>query len=239
MKALIIAAGQGSRLREVAESKPLTPVAGVALIERVIAGAAKAGLRDFVVVTGHAADRVEAFLAGLAPRLGVAVQCVRLADWSLANGHSVLAGAARIADEHLLMMADHLFDPAIVAGLVSAPAADLTLAVDRAVDSPLVDLDDATKVELGPDGAIARIGKRLERFDAIDTGLFRATPALAEAIRANVTGGGEGSLSAGVQRLADDARARALDVSGAFWIDVDDPRALALAEAALVRGSAA
>ena len=43
-------------------------------------------------------------------------------------------------------------------------------------------MDDATKVETGADGAILRIGKTLNRFDAIDTGLFRATPALAEAL---------------------------------------------------------
>jgi hypothetical protein len=33
MDALIIAAGYGSRLRELSDSKPLTPIAGVALIE--------------------------------------------------------------------------------------------------------------------------------------------------------------------------------------------------------------
>ena len=40
---LIIAAGHGSRLRDVSPSKPLTPVAGVPLIERVIRAAAEGG----------------------------------------------------------------------------------------------------------------------------------------------------------------------------------------------------
>jgi hypothetical protein len=42
----------------------------------------------------------------------------------------------------------------------------------------------------------------LADFNAIDTGIFLATPALAEAIRADVEAGGGGSLSEGVQRLA-------------------------------------
>ena len=222
MDCLIIAAGHGSRLRAISPSKPLTPVAGVPLIERVIRAAAAGGATRFVVATGHEAARLEAFLAGLP----FEIEAVRVADWDLPNGHSVLAGAARIPGDYLLTMSDHLFDPAIVARLIAAPAAALTLAVDRDLAGPLLDMDDATKVETGEGGAIVRIGKTLPRFDAIDTGLFRATPALAEAVAA-----GGGSLSDGVQRLADQGRAMTLDVTGHFWLDVDDPAALAKAEA--------
>jgi 1L-myo-inositol 1-phosphate cytidylyltransferase len=229
MNCLIIAAGHGSRLREISSSKPLTPVAGKPLIEHVILAAAAGGASAFTVVTGHEADRVEAFLAGL----DQPIESVRVADWDLPNGHSVLAGARRIDGDYLLMMADHLFDPDIVRRLIAAPPAALTLAVDRDLANPLLDLDDATKVETGSAGAILRIGKALEHFDAIDTGLFRATPALAEAI-----GAGGGSLSEGVQRLADRGKAHTLDATGSRWLDVDDPAALAKAEAMLAsRGS--
>ena len=232
MKALIIAAGKGSRLRSVSESKPLTPVAGIPLIEHVIAGAAAAGVREFIVVTGHQAERVEAFLDALAPRLGLAIACVRTSDWNRANGHSVVAGADAIGGDFLLLMADHLFDPTIPRRLFAEERSPkLILAVDRDLASPLIDPDDATRVETARDGTILRIGKALEPFNAIDTGIFRAGPALVEAIRADVAARGDGSLSAGVQRLADQGRATTMDVAGARWIDVDDPRALAMAEA--------
>jgi 1L-myo-inositol 1-phosphate cytidylyltransferase len=225
MDCLIIAAGHGSRLRAVSPSKPLTPVAGVPLIERVIRAAAAGGATRFFVATGHEAPRLEAFLAGLCEH---EIAPVRVADWDLPNGHSVLAGAAAIPGDYLLTMADHLFDPAIMRALIDAPAAALTLAVDRDLANPMLDMDDATKVETDKGGAIRRIGKTLPAFDAIDAGLFRATPALAEAINA-----GGGSLSEGVQRLADEGRAMTLDVTGRFWLDVDDPAALAKAEARL------
>jgi len=224
MNCLIIAAGHGSRLRGISPSKPLTPVAGMALIERAIRAAAAGGATRFTIVTGHEAARVETFLAGLA---GFAIETVRVADWDLPNGHSVVAGAAAIDGDYVLTMADHLFDPAIVRALIAAPPAPLTLAVDRDLAGPLLDIDDATKVETGPDGGIVRIGKTLARFDAVDTGLFRATPALAEAI-----GAGGGSLSDGVQRLGDRGEAATLDVTGLFWLDVDDPAALAKAQSA-------
>ena len=230
MHCLIIAAGHGSRLRALSPSKPLTPIAGKPLIAHVIAAAAAGGASGFTIVTGHEAERVETFLAGLT---GLRIDTVRVADWDLPNGHSVLAGAAAIAGDYLLMMADHLFDPEIVRRLLAAPPAALTLAVDRDLANPLLDMDDATKVRTKADGAILNIGKALERFDAIDTGLFRATPALAEAL------GGGGSLSDGVQRLADQGRARTLDVTGARWLDVDDPASLAKAEAMLAQATAA
>ena len=129
-------------------------------------------------------------------------------------------------------MSDHLFHPGIARGLMEhAPAgAAVTLAVDRDLAGPYLDLDDATKVEIAQDGRIVRIGKTLDRFGAIDTGLFLATPALAQAIAAAIADGGSGSLSEGVQRLADAGRAATMDIGAARWIDVDDPRMLALAE---------
>ncbi|MBW1612904.1 MAG: NTP transferase domain-containing protein [Deltaproteobacteria bacterium] len=47
MKCLIIAAGRGSRLSGKGDSKPLIPLLGLPLIERVILTATNAGLTDF------------------------------------------------------------------------------------------------------------------------------------------------------------------------------------------------
>lgn len=232
MNCLIIAAGLGSRLRSVADSKPLTRVCGVPLIEHVIRAAAVGGAGRFHVATGHEADRLEAFLAALAQRTDLEIRTVRVPDWTRANGHSVIAGADRIDGDYLLLMSDHLFDPEIVRALSRAPRpAGLRLAVDRDLARPSLDLDDATKVALGDDGRIVSIGKSLERYDAVDTGIFHATPALAVAIREAIAAGGGGGLSEGVQLLADRGAAETMDVAGRFWLDVDDPPSLEMAEA--------
>ncbi|WEK43008.1 MAG: NTP transferase domain-containing protein [Candidatus Sphingomonas colombiensis] len=229
MKALIVAAGYGSRLRAVSPSKPLTPVAGVPLIARVIAAARAGGATGSTVVTGHEADAVESYLHSLDP----AITCVRTRDWSLANGHSVLTGADAIGPaQHLLMMADHLFDPAIVKCAIAAPEAPLTLAIDRRLDNPLVDLDDVTRVRTDGD-AIVAIGKHLADYDAFDCGVFSVDGRFHDALRASIATGGNGSISAGVEALATNGGARVTDVGDAWWLDVDDPKALAQAEAAL------
>jgi len=98
------------------------------------------------------------------------------------------------------------------------------------VTSELVDPDDATWVSLREDGFIRAIGKGLEAYDAVDCGAFLATPELAEAIEAAIRDGAPGSLSNGMQRLADTGRAATMDIGDAWWLDVDEPRFHALAE---------
>jgi choline kinase len=235
MKCLIIAAGQGTRLRTIAPSKPLAPVAGMPLIEHVVRRAAAGGASGFVIVTGYEAEQVELFLKGLAARTGLPIETVRNDDWTRPNGLSVLAAASRLDSDFILLMSDHLFDPEILTDMIAADrrGAALTLGADRVVDNPLLDLDDATKIELGEEGRIRRIGKTLARYDAIDTGIFIATPELLEALRASLAAGGTGSLSEGVQALADSGRAFIRDIGGRWWLDVDDEAAFAKAEAAL------
>ena len=231
MKCLILAAGLGSRLRGSAESKPLADLCGTPLIEHVVMRAQAGGASAFVVATGYRAEPLEAFLAELGRRLGIGIEFARVADWTLANGHSVLAGAAKIDGEFILLMSDHILDPGIVRGLVEGePAGDgVILAVDRNLSGPLLDIDDATKVAVDGAGRIVAIGKQIDRYDAIDTGAFRAGPGLVAAIEEAIAAGGAGSLSEGVQRLAGHGRARTRDVSAAQWIDVDEPGMLALA----------
>ncbi len=232
MDALIIAAGFGSRLRELSDSKPLTLVAGITLLELGVRQAKAAGVARVVVVTGHKADAIEDFLPELSARAGIEVVSARVDDWDLPNGYSVMAGAAQIAGDYLLMMSDHIFSAEILKKLARQGSADrgVTLAIDHRVESPLVDPDDATWVKLDKAARITAIGKTIASYDAVDCGAFLATPELASAIAAAIADGKSGSLSDGMQRLADSGRAATMDVGEAWWLDVDDPRAHAIAE---------
>jgi len=71
MKCLIIAAGRGSRLSSRGDSKPLVPLLGLSLIERVILTAEKSGLTDFYVVTGYNGDKVRDYLSRFSQRRNI------------------------------------------------------------------------------------------------------------------------------------------------------------------------
>lgn len=237
MDALIIAAGYGTRMRELSDCKPLTRIGGVPLLELGVRQARAAGVERVVVVTGHQAVEIEKFLPGLASRVGIPVVSERLTHWSTPNGHSVVAGAARIAKlgggDYLLLMADHIFEASILRRLakVGTTSRGVTLAIDRRTDGPNIDPADATWVKTDADGRIEQIGKSLTHYDAVDCGAFLATSELAQAIKAAIAEGKPGSLSDGMQRLADAGRAATMDIGDSWWLDVDDPRAHALAEA--------
>ena len=232
MKCVIIAAGQGTRLRALASSKPLARVAGAPLIEHIVRLAAAGGASEFVVVTGYEPLPLEEALRALAVHTDLPIQIVRNDEWARPNGISVLAAAPHVAGEFVLLMSDHLFDPDILRSLIEGkrPEAKLTLGVDFRVTRPDLDLDDATKVKLGPEGRIEAIAKDLPDYDAVDTGLFVAGPALLEALALSAARGGTGSLSEGVQALAAVGEAFTFDIGDGWWLDVDDAPAFQRAE---------
>ena len=201
MDALIIAAGFGSRLRDISDSKPMTPIGGIPLLELGVRQAKAAGVERVVVVTGHEAERLEAALPALAERAGIPVVAQRVEDWSKPNGWSVLAGASVIPGDYLLMMSDHIFSRTILSRLAQqgGPDRGVTLAVDYRCDDPLIDPDDATWVKLDERQFIRAIGKTIPEYDAVDCGAFLATPELASGIRAAIDEGKAGSLSEGMQ----------------------------------------
>lgn len=235
MKWLIIAAGEGSRLRRRGPLKPLIPLLGVPLIERVIRTGLEAGASSFLVVTGYQAEVLSAFLQRLSDTLGVPIDTLHNPDWKGGNGLSVLRARKSLAEPFVLTMADHLFDPDTAKDLTAYTLGEgeAVLAVDRSLNNRLVDPEDVTRVQL--DGhQITAIGKGLEDCDGYDTGLFQCTPAFFDTLETSIKERADDTLSGGMRLLAERGRAKALDTRGRFWIDVDDPPAYRRAEAALL-----
>ena len=224
--AILLAAGEGSRLRGVAPSKPLCPVAGRPLIDHALDGLAAAGITRAIVVLGYRAAEVRAHLAHRSWPL--AVDTVE-SDPALPNGVSALAGAALLGpnEDALLAMCDHLVDPALYARVVRAGAqGGLTLGIDRRLGHHWVDPLDVTAVATDADRIVA-IGKALVPHDAYDTGVFAVSPRLFAALGTLPAP----SLTEGVRLLAAEGAAHVVDVSDLDWIDVDDAHAHAHAEA--------
>jgi hypothetical protein len=132
---VILGAGSGSRLAVPGGVKPLVPVLGLPLLERTIVTACEAGLSRFFVVTGCQAPRVEAFLSGLAVRRNLAISAIRNEAWEAGNASSLLAARHVLQGNFLLLVADHIFDPAILSRLLEQQLQprEIVVAVDELV----------------------------------------------------------------------------------------------------------
>ena len=225
---VILAAGEGIRLSalENGTPKPATEILGVSLGDRAMLACMGAGVSHFVIVLGAQAEAVRAHFERVAARRGVVVEFVTAADWQLGNGVSALAARDRIEGvRFLLVMADHLVSSSLIQRVLRGPLGpqDVGLGVDRDT-ARLFDLDDAMKVFVD-EGRIRRIGKQLRTWNAVDTGVFLATPALFDALE-DAEQRGRYGLCDGIESLADDGQVQAIDVTGEPWIDVDTPEAL-------------
>ena len=227
--AVILAAGEGSRLRGAAASKPLCPVAGKPLIDHALGNLAQAGIRRVVLALGYRGQEIAAHLASRAQPVAIDIVW---SDSRLPNGVSVLAAAPAVGDDHaLLLMCDHLVDPALYARVAAAGAGTgLRLGIDRRLGHEWIDPLDVTCVATdrasGGGGRIVAIGKGLEPHDCYDTGVFAVGPKLFAALATLDTP----SLTDGVRILAASGDACTVDCSDLDWIDVDDASALAKAE---------
>lgn len=74
MKAVILAAGKGTRMRELTDElpKPMLRVQGRPILEHIVDGLKTAGIRDFFIVTGYHAEVVEEYF-GDGDRFGVKI----------------------------------------------------------------------------------------------------------------------------------------------------------------------
>jgi choline kinase len=133
MKAIVLSAGQGSRLLPLTTSRPkcLVEFSGRSLLEWQLDALHVAGVSEAVVVTGFGAEQVEAMLAERAP-VGLKVRTIYNPFYKLADN---LATCWLVREEmqgdYLILNGDTLIEPAIVRRLLEAPAAPITVTIDR------------------------------------------------------------------------------------------------------------
>ena len=155
MRAIILAAGSGSRLRPLSDNKPkcLVEVAGKSLLQRQLEVLSFCGVDDIVLVGGYEAAQLEAF------GLPVVVN----AEFSTTNMVESLFCARDYMDrDTLISYGDIVYAPETLASMMAATA-DVSVAIDtnfldywkaRTEDY----FDDLETLRIDEDGWICEIG---------------------------------------------------------------------------------
>jgi len=122
MQAIILAAGEGVRVRPLTRSRPkaMIPVANRPIIEYVIDALLKNGIREIVVVVGYRKEQVTRFLNGLDAPIDVVVQ-----EKQLGTAHALQCAESKITGDFLVLPGDNYIDPLSVARIRDIPNAIL------------------------------------------------------------------------------------------------------------------
>lgn len=229
MQAIVIAAGQGTRLAAETGDRPksLLPFGGATVLSTIVGNLRRAGVTRVRLVVGCRREAIEA-----AARAWDGVTLHENPRWEGGNGLSVLAALPDgvPAGGVLLSMSDHLVPPRAIAAVAQAGGETSRLLVDRRIGE-IFDIDDATKVRVAGSRIVA-IGKELADFNAVDCGVFWVTDAMRAALEARARAGRE-SISDGVRALIAANAMQAVEIpADCAWIDIDTPAAYAHACAA-------
>jgi 1L-myo-inositol 1-phosphate cytidylyltransferase len=233
--AIILAAGNGDRFRNgSSHSKLITPIANVPLLTRTLTSTRRAGIAHAHVVLGYDADYVRALALSDAPS-GLTLHFHVNHAWHEENGRSVLqARAALRGRPFAILMGDHIFEPEALQALARTRRrpGETLVGIDRYTTDPEI-VGEATKVRMDDDDddndRITAIGKTVDPFDGLDTGLFVSDASVFAAIE-EACADGDTTLSGGIARLASRRLVRGIDIGLAKWCDVDTIGDLTMAE---------
>ncbi len=151
-QAVILAAGQGSRLRSEVADRPkgFLALGAKPIVEESVERLVAAGIRDVVIVTGYAAGHYEA----LAARLGGVVRTVHNATFAESGSmYSLWCARRLVTGDFLLLESDLIYEQRALTTLLEPGASDTIL-----VSGP-TGAGDEVYVE-APAGQLLRMSKR-------------------------------------------------------------------------------
>ncbi len=173
MKAIILAAGQGTRLKKYTENLPkgMLEFRGKTLIERQIETYRECGIKDIVIVTGYAADKIK--YAGVKY-----YHNYRFADTNMVE--SLMAAKEEFDEDVIVSYSDIIFEKRLLEGMMRSDE-DFACAVDDNWKDywqfryGRIDFDTESLV-IDSEGNIKELGLEnspMERIDARYIGLLK------------------------------------------------------------------
>lgn len=247
MKAVILAAGKGTRMKELTNElpKPMLRVNGKPILEHILEGLIATGIREFCLVTGWRAEVIEDHF-GDGSRWGCSIQCVRQVVQDGTGRAAEPAKAFVGQDEFLLTYGDILVQPDTYARMRArfaegAFAGLLTVTAGEDVTKGAINFfDDAfclTRLVEKPTAAQVEELRRdgwLKPGDPAwyNAGIYIFRPTVFDyTARLQKSPRGEYELTDAISTMvAEGHRIAGLEIAGR-WVDVRDPGVLAELEA--------
>ncbi|MDD5083155.1 MAG: sugar phosphate nucleotidyltransferase [Dehalococcoidales bacterium] len=230
MKAVILAAGEGSRMRPLTYTRPkvMLPLANRPILEHLLIAARQAGINDFVFVVGYRDEQVRDYF-GDGERWGVSIDYVAQRK-QLGTADAIKMAEGLVTGNFLVMNGDMLVNQSDISGLASQN--HNTLGVFETGDTTGLGVVTVTGER------IVRIYEKTESPPShlANAGLYLFTPDIFPAIsRTPKSPRGEYEITTTLQSLIDQGqsvRHHKID----YWLDLSYPWDLLSANESLMAG---
>lgn len=231
MKAILLAAGLGSRLGPLTRATPKATitVATQPLIKRVLKFTCQIGVTDIIVVGGYNCD----LLWKTIDRRDILQ--VENPNFRKGNLYSLAAAKQHLDDDFVLLNIDHLY-PSHLARMISETTAGVWAVVDFDRRLYQDDMKVRIKGQLNQNAYVAAISKELDEFDGGYCGMTvvrgEARQNYMEAFKNVLQHAREQAVVEDIlaELIRMDNAPAVLDISGIRWLEIDTQEDLANAE---------
>lgn len=220
IKAVILAAGRGTRLEPVTSelSKCMLPIAGKPVLEHIVNAVKGAGIKDVLLVVSYKKERIEEHF-GDGKKLGVNISYL-VQEGMLGTAHAV-GLASEVGEDFLVLNGDTIVSAGDIKAIIEAHyGAAATLGLRRVEDPKHYGV-----VEL-EGGRVKGIYEKPERFisDLVNVGIYVFSPKIFGAIKGTKKSKrGEYEITASIEKLIEDGEeVRGLEIKGR-WSDIGNP----------------
>lgn len=202
MKAIILAAGEGSRMRPLTYTRPkiMLPIANKPIVEHLLSEAVAAGIREFIFVVGYRDEQVRSYF-GSGERWGVSI--------------SYSTQRKQLGTADALKMAENLVDGKflMINGDVIVSRDDIRGLTQKTVNTiSVIEVEDTVGlgvVEVNPEGEVVRIYEKMAAppVKTANAGLYLFTPEIFDAVaQTPKSPRGEYEITTTLQILVDSGR---------------------------------
>ena len=225
MKGVVLAAGMGSRfgIHTQEEHKLLLTVKGVPIIDYTLQAFFRSGISEVALVTGFMADGINEWV-GNGSRYGLRISYIFNPDYKSGNAVSVQAARTFTKDHNfVLSMGDHMISTDLITRVMDSHGNFEGNVLG--VDFDLRKADEATLVLVDDETRISSIGKRIRKWNGIDSGVFRFTSDIHGVIDQwiDCDNSGRFELSGALDYLIKQGGLlKSCDISNCYWYDVDN-----------------
>ncbi|MEM2925136.1 MAG: sugar phosphate nucleotidyltransferase [Methanocellales archaeon] len=233
MKAVILAAGEGTRCRPLTllRSKVMLPIANKPILEHVIQALIECGIKDIVMVVGYKKERIMDYFED-GKRWDVNIEYV-VQPQQLGTAHAIKHAENKVEGQFLVLNGDNLIEARAIKDLLSSADGDISiLAVVRenVADYGVLIVDEKKVIKI-----IEKPKTSVSRY--VNTGVYLLNEEIFKGIeKTKASEDGEFGITSTIAQMIESRYKVSYVKTNALWLDVVYPWDLIDVNAMILQG---